>query len=93
MRSEAPRVSIIGAGISGLSLGIYLQRHGFRTEIYEKHAIPGGLCTSWKKGEYMIDGCAHWILGSAPGSSFYKIFNELIDMPSVPFYNHDVRMV
>ena len=93
MRSEAPRVSIIGAGISGLSLGIYLQRHGFRTEIYEKHAIPGGLCTSWKKGEYMIDGCAHWILGSAPGSSFYKIFNELIDMPSVPFHNHDVRMV
>lgn len=87
------KVNIIGAGISGLSLGCYLQKNGFETEIYEKHAIPGGLCTSWKKGDYIIDGCAHWILGSAPGSSFYKLFNELIDMPKVPFYNHEVRMV
>ncbi len=87
------KVSIIGAGISGLSAGCYLQMNGFETEIYEKHAIPGGLCTSWKKGEYIIDGCAHWILGSAPGSSFYRLFNEIIDMPSVPFYNHTIRMM
>ena len=87
------KVLIIGAGISGLSVGIYLQKNGFETEIIEKHSLPGGLCTSWKKGDFIIDGCAHWILGSAPGSSFYKVFNELIDMNSVPFYNHDVRMV
>jgi len=87
------KVSIIGAGISGLSAGCYLQMNGFETEIYEKHAIPGGLCTSWRKGDYVIDGCAHWILGSGPGSSFYRLFNELIDMPSVPFINHEMRMV
>lgn len=87
------KVTIIGAGISGLSAGIYLQRNGFDTVIYEKHAIPGGLCTSWKKGDYVIDGCAHWIMGSGPGSSFYRIFNELIDMEKVPFYHHDIRMV
>lgn len=87
------KVTIIGAGISGLAAGCYLQRNGFETAIYEKHAIPGGLCTSWKKGDYVIDGCAHWIMGSGPGSSFFRIFNELIDMEKVPFYHHDVRMV
>jgi len=31
------------------------------------HSLPGGLCTSWKRGEYTIDGCLHWLSGSAPG--------------------------
>lgn len=86
------KVNIIGAGVSGLCAGSYLQMNGFDTEIFEKHSIPGGLCTSWKKGEYTIDGCAHWILGSAPGSSFYKMWSELLHMESIPFYNHEVRM-
>ncbi|MBK6986448.1 MAG: NAD(P)/FAD-dependent oxidoreductase [Bacteroidetes bacterium] len=28
----------------------------FETQIFEKHSIPGGLCTSWQNGEYTIDG-------------------------------------
>ena len=87
------KVNIIGAGISGLSAGCYLQMNGFETEIFEKHAIPGGLCTSWKKNGYLIDGCAHWIMGSAPGSSFYKLYNEILDMPNIPFVNHELRMM
>lgn len=86
------KVNIIGAGISGLTAGCYLQMNGYETEIFEKHAIPGGLCTSWKKGEYTIDGCAHWILGSDKGSSFYKLWSELLDMESIPFKNHDIRV-
>ncbi len=86
------KINIIGAGISGLTAGIYLQRSGFDTEIFEKHSIPGGLCTSWKKGEYIFDSCAHWILGSDKGSSFYKIWNELLDMENIEFYNHDIRV-
>jgi phytoene dehydrogenase-like protein len=86
------KVNIIGAGISGLSVGCYLQMNGYETRIFEKHNIPGGLCTSWQKSGYTFDGCAHWILGSDTGSSFYKIWNELIDMKQVPFLNHDIRM-
>ena len=86
------RVNIIGAGISGLSLGSYLQMNGYETQIFEKHNIPGGLCTSWDKSGYTFDGCAHWILGSDTGSSFYKVWNELIDMKKVEWVNHDIRM-
>ena len=36
-------VVIIGAGIAGLSAGVYSARSGFKTTILESHIIPGGL--------------------------------------------------
>jgi phytoene dehydrogenase-like protein len=87
-----PKVLIIGAGISGLTAGCYLQMNGFETEIFEKHDLPGGLCTSWEKGEFTIDGCAHWILGSDKGSGFYHMWSELLNLKKIPFYNHEERL-
>jgi phytoene dehydrogenase-like protein len=86
------KVSIIGGGISGLSLGCYLQMNGFETTIYEKHFVAGGLCTSWQRGEYTFDGCLHWVMGSDKGSAFYKLWSELIDLSSVEFVSHDVKV-
>jgi len=42
-------IIIIGAGFAGLAAGIYAQMNGFRSQIFEMHNLPGGLCTSWKK--------------------------------------------
>lgn len=89
---KKPKINIIGAGISGLCAGAYLQMSGFETQIFEKHSIPGGLCTSWQKGEFTIDGCAHWILGSDKGSGFYHMWSELLDLESIPFHHHDIRI-
>jgi phytoene dehydrogenase-like protein len=86
------KINIIGAGISGLTAGCYLQLNGFETEIFEQQSKPGGLCTSWNCGEYTFDGCLHWLMGSGPGNPFYKLWSELIDMSSVRFINHDVRV-
>jgi phytoene dehydrogenase-like protein len=86
------KVNIIGGGVSGLSLGCYLQMNGYQTEIYEKNSLPGGLCASWKQGEFTFDGCIHWILGSGNASSFYKLWSELLDMKSIAFVNHEVRV-
>ncbi len=77
---------IIGAGISGLSTGCYAQMNGFKSEIYEMHNIPGGVCTSWKRGPYLFDHCLHWVLGSNKGSSIYSIFEELGIAENVEFY-------
>jgi phytoene dehydrogenase-like protein len=89
---ERIKINIIGAGISGLSAGCYLQMNGFETEIFERHSKPGGLCTSWKKGDYTFDGCIQWLLGSNESSPFYRLWSELIDMTSVEFISHEVRM-
>jgi phytoene desaturase len=35
---------IIGAGIGGITTGIYLARHGYQVNIYEKNSVPGGRC-------------------------------------------------
>jgi phytoene dehydrogenase-like protein len=35
-------ITIIGAGIAGLSAGCYRQMNGFRTRIFERHDKPGG---------------------------------------------------
>jgi phytoene dehydrogenase-like protein len=86
------KITIIGAGVSGLSTGCFLQMKGFETEIYEKHSKPGGLCTSWQIGDYTFDGCLHWLLGSNEKNPFYKLWSELIDMDSVEFVNHEIRV-
>ena len=53
------KIIIIGAGLSGLTAGIYAQMAGFDAEIYEKHTIVGGECTGWDRKGYHIDNCIH----------------------------------
>ncbi|HXB60295.1 MAG TPA: NAD(P)/FAD-dependent oxidoreductase [Candidatus Acidoferrales bacterium] len=72
-----PKVIIIGAGIAGLSCGCYLQMNGIQTEILEAGELPGGLCTAWKRGQYVFDGCLRWLAGAHPPSAFHKMWREL----------------
>ena len=51
--------------------------NGYRTQTFERHTIPGGLCTSWKRKGYAFDGCIHWLVGSSPASGFYPLWEEL----------------
>lgn len=87
MSHTSKKICIIGAGISGLSAGCYAQMNGYDSEIYEMHNMPGGVCTSWKRGDYLFDHCLHWVLGSNKESSIYPIFEELNIAKSVEFYH------
>lgn len=72
MGNDRKKVVIIGAGISGLTAGIFALKYGFDVEIYERNQSVGGLCTGWyRKGTY-IDGCIHWLTESNRG-----VLNEL----------------
>ncbi|MFN2340719.1 MAG: phytoene desaturase family protein [Halanaerobium sp.] len=71
------KVIIIGAGIAGLSAASYLQRNGYQTEIFEAHSLPGGVCTSWKRGDYTFDYCVHWLMGTKKGTGFDILWEEL----------------
>jgi phytoene dehydrogenase-like protein len=71
------KVVVIGAGIAGLSTGCYAQMNGYHAEVLEAHTLPGGLCTSWKRKGYTIDGSCHWVTGSGPGHSLYPMWEEL----------------
>jgi phytoene dehydrogenase-like protein len=82
------KIIIIGGGMAGLSAGAYLQMNGFNTEIFEMNGVPGGVCTSWKRGEYTVDWCIHWLVGSGSSDSFYARWSELIDMADIEVVDH-----
>ncbi|NMC60861.1 MAG: NAD(P)/FAD-dependent oxidoreductase [Candidatus Methanofastidiosa archaeon] len=86
----AKKIIIIGAGIAGLSAACYARMNGYEAEIYEMQDKPGGLCTSWKRKDYTIDGCIHWLIGSNPNSSFYKLWSELGAIQGRQMLYHDV---
>ncbi len=71
------KVIIIGAGISGMSAGVYAQRNGYETEIFEKHSISGGECTGWRRGNYQFDGCIHWLMGAKKGDPLNDIWRRV----------------
>lgn len=71
------KVIIIGAGIAGLSAGIYLQKAGFETEIYEKNSVAGGECCGWKRDGYTIDNCIHWLTGTKKDQDVYNMWSTL----------------
>jgi phytoene dehydrogenase-like protein len=82
-------ILIIGAGIAGLATGCYGQMNGYQTRIFELHTQPGGLCTAWSRKGYTIDGCIHWLVGSKPGSGFYRYWEELGALQDKTIVNHE----
>jgi phytoene dehydrogenase-like protein len=84
------KVIIVGAGIAGLTAGIYARQSGFDVTIYESHTIPGGASTSWKRKGYLFEGGMHWLTGSSPDKSLNKLWHEVGALnDNVPVYNRD----
>jgi len=85
-------VIIIGAGIAGLAAGCYAQMNGYRSQIFELHDLPGGLCTAWERKGYVIDGCIHYLFGSGAGQPFHTVWQELGALEGRSFIDHEELM-
>ncbi|KPU44327.1 phytoene desaturase (lycopene-forming) [Oxobacter pfennigii] len=84
------KVIIIGAGIAGLTAGVYARQSGFDVTIYEAHSIPGGASTSWKRKGYLFEGGMHWLTGSSPKTALHKLWREIGALDdSTAVYNRD----
>jgi phytoene dehydrogenase-like protein len=88
-RNGGDTIIIIGAGISGLAAGCYAQMNGYRSQIFEMHDQPGGLCTAWHRQGFTFDGCIHYLFGSGPGQPFHWLWEELGVVPEQKFFHHD----
>jgi len=82
-------ILIIGAGVAGLCAGIYGQMNGYQTKIVEKHKIPGGLVTAYRRKGYLIDLCIHWLAGSGPGFFMHRYWEEVGLLDGREFLQHD----
>jgi phytoene dehydrogenase-like protein len=77
MSTERKSVIIIGAGVAGLSTGIYACLNGYDAHIFEMHDKPGGYCTSWSRKGYTFDYSIHNLTGTLPESDLYRVWQEL----------------
>lgn len=84
------KILIIGGGVSGLSAGIYARLHGHEAVVCERHSVAGGNLTGWKRGEYHIDNCIHWLTGTNPATNTYKMWEELGALGNVEGFQGDV---
>lgn len=73
MSTEQKRIAVIGAGIGGLTAGIYAAKNGFDVDLYEQQGVAGGECTGWDREGFYIDNCIHWMMGTRPGSALNRI--------------------
>jgi phytoene dehydrogenase-like protein len=78
-------VVIIGAGLAGLSTGCFSQMNGYQSHIFEHHAQPGGVAAAWRRGEYLIDGGIHFVMGHKPGTALYELYRQLGIVPANRF--------
>ncbi len=83
------KIIIIGAGVSGLSAGIFAQKKNYETLIFEKNHFAGGNLTGWKRKNCYIDNCIHWLNGSKNGNFLNKIWNEVGAFDNLEFYQSD----
>ena len=67
------KVSVIGGGLAGLTAGIYLLENNYDVCIYEKNHCAGGFLTGWMRKNQLIDGCIHWMIGTANDSKINEI--------------------
>ncbi len=95
MVERAPKLLIIGAGISGLSAGVHAARCGFDVEIVEHHDQPGGVCTGWQHGDYTIDGCIHWLMGYREDDPYHQLYQEVgaLDGVTLRRLDHFTRLI
>ena len=54
---------VIGAGNGGLTAGITLAQKGVKTLMLERHNIPGGYASSFKRGRFEFEVALHEISG------------------------------
>lgn len=70
-------IVIIGAGVAGLSAGIYAEQHGFHAILLEKNPSVGGMCTGWYRKGFYLDGCVHWLTGTKEGTFLNEMWKNV----------------
>lgn len=68
-------VIILGSGIGGLTCATRLSKLGYKVAVFEKHFIPGGYATNFKRIGYNFDVSLHGIGALNEGGNTHNILN------------------
>jgi phytoene dehydrogenase-like protein len=70
---------VVGAGLGGLSAATFLSKAGKKVLLLERHRVPGGYASSFKRGRFEFEISLHELsgLGSADNRGpLWKLFEE-----------------
>ena len=89
---QPKKIIIIGGGIAGLCAAVYARKCGYEVDVLEMGHTPGGLATSWRRGDYIFETCLHWLLGSNPKGPFHSRWLEVFDIEKLTFVDQEEYM-
>jgi phytoene desaturase len=70
-------ISVIGAGISGISAAAHLAKLGYQVDVFEKHDIPGGRARQFKtQNGYTFDMGPSWYWMHDVFEQFFQHFGK-----------------
>ena len=83
-------ITIIGAGLGGLTSGALLAQDGYKVTLLEQHTIVGGCATTFKrKGGFTCEVGLHEMDGVYTNPQIKKIFDKLDVYNNVEFVKPD----
>jgi len=82
-------ITIIGAGLGGLTAGALLAKDGEKVTILEQHNIVGGCATTFKRGDFTCEVGLHEMEGVYTNPIIVDIFKKLDVYESVEFVKPD----
>ena len=79
------KITIIGAGLGGLTAGALLTKNGYKVTLLEQHNIVGGCATTFKRGDFTCEVGLHEMESVYTNPVITDIFNQLEVYKNVEF--------
>ncbi len=72
-------VTVIGAGIAGLTAAALLSKAGLHVVVLEANSRPGGFLSGFERRGFTFDTAIQWLNQCKPGGIVYNVFSHLGD--------------